>query len=90
MGKFRPTMEIRLIFPKCVRDKSAKDQLVVGGKMAGIADSILPNNLLIQVEKLIRPRLDYVPLAFVMPSRGPLIPTRRLEVAMHIQQFRGC
>ena len=83
-------MEIRLIFPECVRDKSAKDQLVVGGKMAGIIDSILSNNPSIRAEKIIRPRLDYVPLAFVMPSRGPPTPAGRLEVAIHIHQSRGC
>ena len=54
--------------------------------MVGITDSISPNNLSIRAEKIIRPRLDYVPLAFVMPSRGPPVPTGRLEVAMNIQK----
>ena len=68
MGKFRPITKVALIFPECVRDKSAKDQLVVGGKMAGIVDSISPDNPSIRAEKIIRPRLDYLPLAFLMPS----------------------
>ena len=38
-------MEIRLIFLECVRDEGAIDQMVVGGKMAEITDSVLPNNL---------------------------------------------
>ena len=90
MGKFFPTMKIRLIFPECVRDKSAKDQMMVGGKMAGITDSISLNNPSIRAEEKIRPRLDYIPLAFVMPSRGLPTPAGRLEVAMHIQKSRGC
>ena len=58
--------------------------------MVGITDSISPNNLSIRAEKIIRPRLDYIPLVFVMPSRGPPITARQLEVAMHIQKSRGC
>ena len=44
-------MEISLIFPECVSDEGAKDQLVVGGKMVGITDCILPDNPSIQAEK---------------------------------------
>ena len=57
---------------------------MVGGKMAGITDSISPNNPSIRAEKIFRPRLDYLPLAFVMLSRGPLTPAGRLEVAILI------
>ena len=80
-----PTMKVVLNFPECVRDENAKDQMMVGGKMAGITDSILPNNLLIRAKKIIRPRHDYLPLAFVMPSCRPPTPAGQLEVAMHIQ-----
>ena len=55
MGKFCPTMEISLIFLECVRDEGTTDQLVIGGKMMAITDSILPNNPSIQAEKIIRP-----------------------------------
>ena len=55
VGKFRPTIEIALIFLECVSDEDAKDQLVVSGKMSGITDSILPNNPSIQTEKIIWP-----------------------------------
>ena len=69
VGKFRPTMEIVLIFLECVRSEGVKDQLVIGGKMTGIMDSILPDNLSIQAEKIVRPRLCYCLLTFLMPSR---------------------
>ena len=81
-------MEIRLILPECVRDESVKDQMMVGGKMVGITDSIPPNNVSIRAERIIRPRLDYFPLALVMSSRGPPTPAGQLEVAMHIQQSK--
>ena len=55
VGKFGPTMEISLIFLECVRDKGTTDQLVIGGKMAGITDSISPDNPSIRAEKIIRP-----------------------------------
>ena len=55
IGKFCPTMEVAFIFPECVSDGGAKDHLVVGGKMAGITDSISPNNPSIRAEKIIRP-----------------------------------
>ena len=48
-GKFGPTMKISLIFLECVRDKGTTDQLVIGGKIAGITDSISPDNPSIQV-----------------------------------------
>ena len=83
-------MKISLIFLDCVSDKDTTDQLVIGSKMAGITDSISLDNPSIRAEKIIRPRLDYIPLAFVMPSRGPPTPAGRLEVAMHIQKSRGC
>ena len=62
---------------------------MVGGKIAEITDSILPNNPAIQAEKIIRPRLDYILLAFLMPSCGPPIPAGQLEVAVHIKKSRG-
>ena len=54
MGKFCPTMEIVLIFLECVRGEGAKDQLVVGDKMTGITDSILPDNPSIRAKKIVR------------------------------------
>ena len=51
-GEFCPTMEIVLIFLEFVKGEGAKNQLVVGDKMVGITDSISPNNLLIQTEKI--------------------------------------
>ena len=45
-------MEIALIFPKCVSDEGAKDQLVVGGKIAGITNCILPDNPSIRMPAL--------------------------------------
>ena len=44
MGEFGPTMKISLIFLECVRDEGTTDQLVIGGKMVGITDTILPDN----------------------------------------------
>ena len=73
----------------CVRDESAKDQLVVGGKMTGITESILPNNPSTRAEKINWPRLAFLPLLLLIPSRGPPMPTGRLEVTIHIQQSRG-
>ena len=48
-------MEIVLIFLESVRGEGAKDQLVIGDKMAGITDSISPDNPSIRAEKIIRP-----------------------------------
>ena len=53
-GGFRPTMEIALIFPECVSDEGAIDQIMVGAKMAGITDSISPDNPSIRSEEIIR------------------------------------
>ena len=55
VGKFSSTMKIALVFLECVRDEGTTDQLVIGGKMAGITDSILPDNPSIRAEKIIRP-----------------------------------
>ena len=68
MGKFSPTMEIVLVFLECVRDEGATDQFVIGDKVTWITNCISPDNSSIRVEKIIRPRLDYVPFAFLMPS----------------------
>ena len=51
MGKVGPTMKISLIFFECVRDEGTTDQLVIGGKMSGSTDTILPDNPSIQAEK---------------------------------------
>ena len=59
-------MEISLIFLECVSVEGAKDQLMVGGKKAGIKDSIAPNNLSIQAEKIVWSRLNYFPLALLV------------------------
>lgn len=64
MGKLCSTMKIVLIFFECVKDEGANDQLVIGDKMGWILDCILLDNLSIRVEKIIRPRLDYIPFAF--------------------------
>ena len=89
-GEFGPTMEISLIFLECVRDKGTTDQLVIDSKMAGITDSILPDNRLIRAEEIVRPGSDWFPLAFLMPSIGHSVLAFQLEVAVHIYQPRGC
>ena len=48
-------MEIVLTLLECVRDEGATNQLVIGDKMTGNVDSILPDNPSIQAEKIIRP-----------------------------------
>ena len=70
MGKFSSTMKIALVFLECVRDEGATDQMVVGDKVARITNCISPDNSSIRAEKVARPRLDDVPFAFLMPSRG--------------------
>ena len=79
-------MKISLIFLDCVRDKGTTDQLVIGSKMAGITDSISPDNPSIRAEEIVWPGPDWFPLAFLMPSiRHPVL-AFQLEVAVHIDQ----
>jgi len=68
VGKFCSTMKIVLIFLECVRGEGTKDQLMISDKMARMPDSKSPDNPSIRAEKIIRPRPDYRPLAFMMPS----------------------
>ena len=51
MGTFRSIMDIVLIFLEYVRVEGAKDQLVIGDKMARITDSISPDNPSIRAEE---------------------------------------
>ena len=71
MGKSSSTIKIALVFLECVRDEGAIDQMVVGDKVARISNCISPDNSTIRAEKIIGPRPDYVPFAFLMPSIAP-------------------
>ena len=55
MGRFRPTKEIILILLKFVRGEGTKDQLMIGDKMKGITDSILPDKPSIRANKIVQP-----------------------------------
>ena len=83
-------MKKALIFLGCVRSEGTIDQLVVGDKMIEIIDSISPNNLLIQVEKISRSRSDYIPLVFLMQSFWSHEIMTQLEMVMYIQQSGVC
>ena len=84
--KSSSTIEVALVFFECVRDEGATNQRMVGDKVARITNCISPDNLSIRAEKVIRPRPDDVPLAFLMPSILPFKFTAQLEMVMHIQQ----
>ena len=90
VGKFSSTMKIALVFLECVRDEGATDQMVIGDKVAGIPNCISPDNLAIRAEKVVRPRLDDIPFAFLMPSRQLFASAVRLEMVMHIEQSGIC
>ena len=91
VGEFSPTMEIVPIFLECVRDEGATDQFVIGDKVTRITNCISPDNSSIRAEKIIRPRPDDVPFAFLMPSIVPSdIVGTQLEVMMHIEQSGIC
>ena len=90
VGKFNPTMKIVLVFLECVRDEGATDQQVIGDKVMEIPNCISPDNSTIQAEKVVRPRLDDVPFAFLMPSRALLVSPARLEMVMRIEQSGIC
>lgn len=83
-------MKISIIFLECVRDKGTIDQLVIGSKMAGITDCILPDNPSIRAEEIVWPGPDWFPLAFLMPGIGHPVLAFQLEVAVHIDQCRSC
>ena len=68
VGKFSPTMKIVLVFLECVRDEGATDQFVIGDKVARITNCISPDNSSIRAEKIVRSRVDYFSVAFLMPS----------------------
>ena len=86
MGESSSTIEIALVFLECVRDEGATDQRVVGDKVARIMNPISPDYSSIRAEKIIRPRLDYVPFAFLMPSMLSFEVSTQLEMMMHIKQ----
>ena len=91
MGKSSSTVEVALVFLECVRDEGATNQMVVGDKVARISNCISPDNSTIRAEKIIRPRPDYVPFAFLMPSIVPSdFVATQLEVMMHIEQSGIC
>ena len=64
MGESSSTIEIALVFLECVRDEGITDQMVIGDKVARISNCISPDNLTIRAEKIIWPRLYYVPSRF--------------------------
>ena len=91
VGKSSSTIKIALVFLECVRDEGATNQTMVGDKVARISNCISPDNSSIRAEKIIRPRPDYVPFAFLMPSIVPsdFVETQ-LEVVMYIKQSGIC
>ena len=58
-------MKIALVFFECVRDEGATDQFVVSDKVARITNSISPDNLLVQVEEIVRSGVGYILVAFL-------------------------